>query len=120
MRRLIAQIIDPVRETGRIAVQDAMTGLLMGFLALTGCTLLLAGMCVALVPHVGVAGALFLTGIAFLLLSAGALLMRLSARSKQIPLPLLEPQPLPQQDPLAQLIFDMSFNIGRAMRRRRY
>jgi hypothetical protein len=112
--------MDPVCETGRIALRDTMAVLLVGFLALTGCTLLLAGVCVALVPHVGVAGALFLTGIAFLFLSALALLVRLSARGKQARLPLVEPQPLPQPDPLAQIIFDMSFNVGRAMRRRRY
>lgn len=91
-----------------------MTALLVGALAITGCILLLAASCVALVPLVGTAGALGLIGLVFLVLSAGALLMRLALRKAQVP-----PVPRPQPDPLLQLVFDLSFNLGHTMTRRK-
>lgn len=117
VQRIMAQIMDPVCEAGRTALQDTMAALLVGFLALTGCTMVLAGGCVALVPYVGVAGALALTGLVFLILAAGALLMRLASRRRP-PIQIEIPTP-PQPDPLAQVVFDLSFNLGRALRRRR-
>jgi hypothetical protein len=91
-----------------------MTAVLAGMLATVGCTLLLAAACVALAPLVGTAGAIALLGLAFLILSAGAILMRLALRRTRVP-----PVPHPQPDPLVQLVFDLSFNLGRSMTRRK-
>lgn len=117
VRRLIAQVLEPVCVAGRSALQDTLTGLLVGFLALTGCILVLAGGCVALVPVVGTAGALALTGLAFLILAAGGLLVRLASRRR--PAIQIEVAVPPSPDPLAQMVFDLSFNLGRVLARRR-
>ena len=114
MHRMLAGALAPVFAAGQLALQDTLTALLAGMLAIVGCILLLAAGCVALVPLVGTAGALALTGLAFLILSAGAILMRLALRRTAV-LPAARPQP----DPLVQLVFDLSFNLGRTMTRRK-
>ncbi len=91
-----------------------MAALLMGAVALTGCVLMLAAASVAMVPLVGTAGALGLIGLALLILAAGAYLMRLVLHKGRVP-----PAPRPQPDPLMQMIFDLSFNLGRTAARRK-
>jgi hypothetical protein len=95
---------------GTLVTPLVRTGLrraLLGLMALTGAALLLAAGTVALVPWLGVAGALAMTG-GVLLLAVGGMLIQ------QPP-----PPPKAQPDPLLQMVFDLSFNLGRSLRRRR-
>ena len=115
MQRMVAEMLAPARAAGRAALQAAMLGLLAGSLALTGVVLLLVAVCIALVPLVGVAGALALTGLAFMILAGGTLLVARTDRSVSLP-----DEPRQQPDPLVQMIFDLSFNIGQSLRQRRH
>jgi hypothetical protein len=114
MQRLIATALAPVLVVGQTAMQDMITAILAGLMAIAGCILLLAAACVAMVPLVGTAGALALTGLAFLILATWALVLRLVLRRRRLSLALP-----PRPDALVQLVFDLSFNIGRIMTRRR-
>lgn len=84
-------------------VAGAMAALLLG---LTGAGLLLAAACLGLVPVLGGAGALAVTGLGCLVVLALGLALRGPRR------------PAPVQDPLAQMLFDLSFTIGQSLRRR--
>ena len=82
---------------------------LAGLCVLCGAGLVLAGFCVALVPVLGGAGALAVTGLVLLAVAAFAV-----QAAQKMPRPSTE-----AQDPLLKLVFDLSFTLGRSLRRRR-
>ena len=111
----------------RLAVRGAMAGVmrdvallsLATLLGLAGVGFLLAAGFALMVQVMGLIVALAVTGVILLLLAGLALLLRRD-RVVVVAVPEPAPQPNPSPDPLAQMVFDLSFRLGRELTRRKY
>ena len=107
-------VLQPFRAGLREMWRQSALAVLAAVLATFGVLSLIAAAFVSLIPVIGVAGALALNGLALMVLAVGTLgLIRLRRR----------PNPEPRQqaavDPMVQLVFDLSFDLGNRLARRR-
>lgn len=98
------------------AAQTAFAVSLTLLLVAGGSALGIAAVCVGLAPIIGVAWALGLLGLVLLILAGITLILWRILRITAMP-----PEPVPdfRPDPLLQLVFDISFNLGRSLTRRK-
>lgn len=95
----------------RALLHDKLTRLMVAMLSVMGVGLLMAALCVRLVPPLGLAGALAVTGLVMIGLAGAVTLLR-PAR------PVLPPA-VPRPDPMVQMVYDLCYTFGRSLRRDR-
>ena len=108
----------------RLALRGVLAGVmrdvglvsLAAVLGLAGFGFLLAAGFGLLADFLGVIAALALTGVGLLLLAGLVLLLR---RKEPVVVVVSAPAANPVSDPVAQMVFDLSFRLGRELTRRK-
>lgn len=110
----LRQFLGPTREAGREWLVDLGVQLLSGALILTGGVFLYAAFFRLLCRVWGVEPVLVITGFGLIALASVILFVR-NAYRKPIPIAVQ----VRARDPMPEFVFDLFFNLGRSLPRRR-